>query len=110
MGCSSSVSASVRPTDGSHPSRTAKMYLRMIARKKIGIEIPINDAKRLVWSIQVPYFFAAMNPSGIPKMVAKSIAPTASSTVAGNRSLSSSITGTRVCELVPRSPSAVCFT
>ena len=91
------MSASARPTDGSHPSRTAKMYLRMMARKKIGIEIPISDATRLVWSIHVPYCFAAMNPSGIPKMVAKSIAPTASSTVAGNRSLSSSVHRARAC-------------
>ena len=80
------MSTSVRPTEGNHPSFTEKMYLRMIARKKIGIEIPIRDATRLVWSIHVPYCFAAMKPKGMPKTIAKSIAPTASSTVAGNRS------------------------
>ncbi len=76
-----------------------------MARKKIGIEIPSRDAKRLVWSIQVPYFFAAMNPSGMPKSVAKSIAPTASSTVAGKRRLSSSVIAWRLWLLVPRSNS-----
>ena len=35
---------------GNQPSRTEKMYLRMIARKKTGIEIPISDKKRLEWS------------------------------------------------------------
>ena len=44
----------IRPTVGSQPSLTAKMYLRMIARKKIGIEIPSSDANRLKWSNQLP--------------------------------------------------------
>src|SRR5919108_582697 len=42
-----SMSTEMRPTLGSHASRTAKMYLRMIARKKIGIDIPSRDATRL---------------------------------------------------------------
>ena len=54
VGCSASRSGSWRPTEGSHPSLTEKMYLRMIARKKIGIEIPISETIRLVWSIHVP--------------------------------------------------------
>ena len=48
------ISTDMRPTVGSHPSRTAKTYLRMIARKKIGIEMPSSDAARLAWSIAVP--------------------------------------------------------
>ena len=43
-----------------------------------------------------------MKPKGMPKIVAKIIAPTASSTVAGNRRLSSSVTGWRELVLVPR--------
>jgi hypothetical protein len=44
----------IRPTVGNQPSLTAKTYLRMIARKKIGIEIPRSDVIRLAWSIQPP--------------------------------------------------------
>ena len=39
-----SMRTSCRPTLGSQPSLTAKMYLRISARKKIGIEIPISDS------------------------------------------------------------------
>ena len=42
------------------------MYLRMIARKKIGIEIPISDPTRVAWSKIPPYRFAAKKPSGMP--------------------------------------------
>ena len=37
----------IRPTVGNQPSFTAKMYLRMIARKKIGIEMPSSETTRL---------------------------------------------------------------
>ena len=50
-----------------------------------------------------------MNPKGMPKIVAKIIAPIASSIVAGKRSLSSSVTAWRVVELVPRSNSRMMF-
>ncbi len=33
----------IRPTVGNQPSFTAKMYLRMIASTKIGIEIPSSE-------------------------------------------------------------------
>ncbi len=70
---------------GSHPSRTAKTYLRISPRKKIGIEIPIRDATRLARSNHDPYRFADQKPSGIPIASAKAIAASASSTVAGKR-------------------------
>jgi hypothetical protein len=79
---------------GSHPSSTEKTHFRTIARKKTGIETPISDKNRLAWSTGLPWRLAAMNPSGMPISVAKSIAPSASSIVAGNRSLSSSVMGT----------------
>ncbi len=44
---------------GNQPSLTEKMYLRMIARKKIGIEIPISDPTKLAWSNVLPCRFAA---------------------------------------------------
>ena len=81
----------------------------MIARKKTGIEIPISDKKRLAWSTGDRYRFAAKNPSGSPKTSAKIIAASASSTVAGNRSLISVVTGRCDVTLVPRSPDAVVF-
>jgi hypothetical protein len=86
------------------------MYLSKIARKKIGIETPSNEASRLPWSTSVPYRFAAMNPSGIPSTIEKNIAASASSIVAGNRSLSSSETGRRERMLVPKSPEATVST
>ena len=85
------------------------MYLRMIARKKIGMEIPMSEATRLAWSKALPYRFAAKNPSGTPKLTAKIIAATASSTVAGNRALISATTVRREATLTPRSPLAVVF-
>src|SRR5690242_4864963 len=95
---------------GNQPRRTAKMYLRMIARKKTGIEIPISEANRDKWSNHDPYRFAARNPSGIPKQPAKIIAATASSTVAGKRSEISEVTVRRSELLTPRSPERVVFT
>ncbi len=74
---------------GSQPSRTEKMYLRMIARKKIGIEIPISDAARPAWSTPDRYLFAERKPSGTPTPIAKIIAARASSMVAGKRCSSS---------------------
>ena len=92
---------------GSQPSRTEKMYLRMIARKKIGIEIPISEPTRLEWSNELPCRFAAKKPSGMPSTSAKIIAASASSTVAGKRSRISVVTGRRDVMLVPRLPVAV---
>ena len=94
----------MRPTVGNQPSFTAKTYLRMIARKKIGIEIPSSETTRLAWSIADPCFFAARKPSGIPIKIEKNIAARASSIVAGNFCFSSSTTGCRVAMLSPRSP------
>ena len=54
-------------------------------------------------------FFAAMNPSGTPRKVEKSIAAMASSTVAGKRSFSSSRTGWRDVIESPKSKLAVFF-
>ena len=45
-----------------------------------------------------------MNPSGMPKTIAKIIAAIASSIVAANLSRSSSVTARRLEVLVPKSP------
>ena len=45
---------------------TEKTYLRITARKKIGIEIPISDPTSDKWSKTEPYHLAARNPSGKP--------------------------------------------
>ena len=97
------ISTSCLPTLGSQPSLTANTYLRMIARKKIGIETPISDTTRLPWSNHVPWRFAAMKPSGTPTKTAKIPAANASSIVAGNRSRISVVIGRRDAMLVPRS-------
>ena len=69
---------------GSQPSRTEKMYLRIRPRKKIGIEMPMSDATRLPWSNRaVP--LRREEPERDTEKVAKSIAVSASSTVAGKR-------------------------
>jgi hypothetical protein len=88
---------------GNQPRRTAKMYLRISPRKKIGIEIPISEATRLMWSKTLPYLLAARKPNGIPSTIAKNIAESASSTVAGKRCFSSYTTVRRLLMLVPRS-------
>ena len=44
------ISTEICPTVGSSPSRTAKMYLRISARKKIGIEIPSSEIASEIWS------------------------------------------------------------
>jgi hypothetical protein len=88
---------------GSQPSSTENTYLSRIARKKIGIDIPRRDTTRLPWSIAVPWRLAAMKPSGTPRTIEKIIAATASSTVAGKRCFSSSITGRRLVIESPKS-------
>jgi hypothetical protein len=99
----------MRPTVGNQPSRTAKMYFRITARKKIGIEIPINDPIRLRLSKIPPCLFAARNPSGKPMPIATIIAATASSIVAGKRFPISDVIVRCDAMLVPRSPSSVVF-
>ena len=73
----------------------------------MGIETPISETKRLAWSTDFPWRFAATKPSGMPRKVAKIIAPNASSIVAGNRSRISSVIGRREAMLVPRSPDPI---
>ena len=87
------------------------MYLRMIARKKIGIEIPIREPTKLAWSNGAPVAVSRRRSrAGCPGADAKIIAANASSTVAGKRSLISVVTGRREAMLMPRSPEAVVFT
>ena len=59
---------------GSQPSLTEKMYFRISARKKIGIEIPISETTSVAWSNGRPCYLAARNPSGMPTPSAKIIA------------------------------------
>ena len=94
---------------GSQPSLTEKMYFRITARKKIGMEIPISDATRDKWSNAEPCHLAARNPSGKPTPRAKIIATIASCRVAGKRCLISLVTERREAMLCPRSPDAVAF-
>ena len=89
VGCGRTAVTSSRPTLGSQPSLTEKMYLRINPRKKIGIEIPIRETTRLLRSNHEPYFFAAKKPSGTPRTSANIIAASASSIVAGKRCSSS---------------------
>ena len=80
------------------------MYLRMMPSTKIGIEMPRSEPTRLDWSNKEPYFLAAMKPSGIPSAIAKIIAPSASSIVAGKRWPISQVTERKLLVLVPRLP------
>ena len=103
------ISTEICPTVGSQPSRTAKMYLRISARKKIGIEIPKSETPSETWSNSLPCFLAAKNPSGIPIRIEKSAAATDSSTVAGKRCPISVNTGWRLVIDVPSWSCAVSF-
>ena len=94
---------------GSQPSLTEKMYFRITARKKIGIEMPISEPTSDKWSNTDPYHFAARNPSGRPTPSAKIIATMASWRVAGKRCLISLMTERLEAMLCPRSPDAVVF-
>src|SRR5947208_15925471 len=85
------IRGEIRPTVGSEWSFTANRYLRMIARKNTGVEMPTSDATRLEWSSHVPYRFAAMNPSGIPSKTATNIDDTASSALEGQRARKSRV-------------------
>src|SRR5215208_1081812 len=109
VGCFSSVNDETWPMLGSNPNLTAKTYLRITARKKIGIEIPISEMNRLRWSNQLPCHFAAKNPRGIPTPNATIIAARASWTVAGKRWPISLLTDRRDAMLTPRSPWTVVF-
>src|SRR5438045_3681747 len=60
-----SMSTEIRPTLGSHASRTAKMYLRMIARKKIGIDSPSRDAAGLPGSALIQKKIRSETPKRI---------------------------------------------
>src|ERR1700693_3681527 len=79
------------------------MYLRMMARKKTGIETPISDKNRLAWSKRRPCLFAAKTPIGTPTPTAKISAAIVSSRVAGNRCLISSATLRWVAIELPKS-------
>ena len=104
-----SISTEICPTVGSQPSRTAKMYLRISARKKIGIEIPSNETPSETWSNEPSRCLAAKNPSGMPIRIENSAAATDSSTVAGKRWPISVSTGWRVVIDVPSCSCAVSF-
>ena len=69
--------------------------------------MPINDANRLALSNQLPYSLAAKKPSGRPTTIAKNIAASASSTVAGKRCLSSYVIALADAMLVPKLPCTV---
>ena len=90
-----SISTDICPTVGNQPRRTEKMYLRISARKKIGIEMPSNETNSDAWSKPVWCRFAAKKPSGIPTTIEKNAAATASSRVAGKRWPISVRTGSR---------------
>ncbi len=109
VGCGMLISTEIWPTVGSQPSCTAKMYLRIRARKKIGIEMPSSETPSEMWSNIVICRLAAKKPSGIPIRIEKNAAATASSTVAGKRWPISVSTGTRVVIEVPRWSWAVSF-
>ena len=68
--------------------------------------MPISEPTRLTWSSGRWAYLAAITPSGTPTPTANSIAAKASSTVAGKRSRSSSVTGLCVVTLSPKSPDA----
>ena len=70
MGCGMLISTEIWPTVGSHPSSTAKMYLRIRARKKIGIEIPSSETPSEMWSNIVMWRLAAKKPRGMPTRTA----------------------------------------
>ena len=83
-----------RPFDGSQPSITANTMMSIRPTQNVGSEKPRIDPAMIVLPAKPFGLRPAHRPSGMPKVIASSIAATASSSVAGIRSRMSPSAGT----------------
>ncbi len=96
---------SCRPIVGNSPSWTAKTYLSKIARKKIGIEIPISDATRLAVVDGAPVALGGDEAErDAERRWRRSSPPARARPSPGTVRPISSVTGRREEMLVPSSP------
>ncbi len=92
------------PPAGSHCSRPATNSTRRMATQKVGSDCPSTEMIWAVRSSPVPFFTAAMMPSGNAIARDTPIAKTASLSELGRRSRISSLTGRRARSDIPKSP------
>ncbi len=83
-----------RPDVGSQPRWTEKRSISMIPSQKCGMERPNSAPSMLPMSSMEPLRTAEIIPMGTARTRANTMAATASSKLAGSRSMTSSITGT----------------
>ncbi len=95
---------SIRPPAGRSPSWTAKTYWSVRPSTNTGMLMPSREMTVTMPSCHDCGWRAANLPSGIPMPAAKIIAPTVSSIVAGNRTISSWSSGWLLMTLDPKSP------
>ncbi len=82
-----------RPVAGSHPRVTAKSTISISPSQKTGIETPNRATSMLALSKMEFRFVAEIIPATTPMSMAIAIAATANSTVLGNLSHISVVTG-----------------
>ena len=82
-----------RPDVGSHRSSTEKSMINMMPTQNVGAAMPDNENHSKKWSHQVLGRIAHKIPEPTPTMIAKIMAATANSIVAGNLSQINSKTG-----------------
>ena len=93
-----------RPFDGSQPSITENTMISIRPTQNVGSEKPRIEPAMIVLPAKPFGRSPAHRPSGMPKMMASSIATIASSSVAGIRSRISPSAGTAWTNERPRSP------
>jgi hypothetical protein len=93
-----------RPGNGRSPRFTVKITTRIIASQKIGMLIPVSARTEVILSSIEYCLTAEITPTGTPTRTAIDMANAVSSSVAGNRTRSSVVTGRPVTMDSPRSP------
>ena len=94
----------MRPDTGVHCRMPENRMIRSRPHQKIGIEKPISAVPMIAWSNHEPRLMAAKTPAGMPSTMAKMMAQSDSSSVAGNSSRNCDSTESFVEIEVPKSP------
>ncbi len=94
----------MRPDTGVHCSMPEKRMISRRPHQKIGMEKPISAVPMMIWSNIEPRLMAAKTPAGMPSTMAKRMAQSDSSSVAGNSSRNCDSTESLVVIDVPKSP------
>jgi hypothetical protein len=94
------------PPAGSHWSRPATISTSTMATQNVGSDCPSTAITWAVRSRPVPFFTAAMTPSGKARARETPMAKAASRSELGKRSAISWLTGRRARSDVPKSPTS----